>query len=85
MVTLSDTLRKAIQESGLSMRRLSINTGINRLWLTRFLEGFQMTSDNIDKLADFFGLGLAHFGNEQNQYINIGRYVTLFFRKHARK
>jgi len=33
-------------------------TDINRLSLTRFLDGFQMTSDNLDALAAFFDLTL---------------------------
>ena len=34
-------------------------TDINRLSLTRFLDGYQMTSDNIDALAFYFDLTLT--------------------------
>jgi len=59
MDTLSDILRQAIRDSGLSVRRLSIETGINRLCITRFLEGHQLTSDNLDALARHFNLTLT--------------------------
>ncbi len=59
MVTISDILRQAIRDSGLSVRRLSIHTGINRLCITRFLEGYQLTSDNMDALAHYFDLTIA--------------------------
>lgn len=58
MDTLSNILRQAIRDSGLSVRRLSIETGINRLCITRFLEGHQLTSDNLDALALHFDLTL---------------------------
>ncbi|OQB27176.1 MAG: hypothetical protein BWY09_03201 [Candidatus Hydrogenedentes bacterium ADurb.Bin179] len=59
MVTISDILRQAIRDSGLSVRRLSIHTGINRLCITRFLAGCQLTSDNLDALAHYFDLTLT--------------------------
>jgi len=59
MVTISDILRQAIRDSGLSVRRLSIHTGIARLCITRFLEGYQLTSDNMDALAHYFDLTLT--------------------------
>ena len=59
MDTISDILRQAIRDSGLSVRRLSIHTGINRHCITRFLEGYQLTSDNLDTLAHYFDLTLT--------------------------
>ncbi len=59
MNTLSDTLRKAITNSGYSIRRLHIITGINRETITRFLRGENMTMHNADKLAELMGLELT--------------------------
>ena len=58
MSTVSDTLRKALWDSGLSVRRLSINTGINRETINRFLHGENMTIHNADKLAALMGYEL---------------------------
>jgi len=59
MNTLSDTLRKALTDSGYSIRRLHIITGINRETITRFLRGENMTIHNADKLAELMGLELT--------------------------
>ena len=59
MNTLSDTLRKALTNSGYSIRRLHIITGINRETITRFLRGENMTMHNADKLAELMGLELT--------------------------
>jgi len=59
MNTLSNTLRKAITDSGYSIRRLHIITGINRETITRFLRGENMTMHNADKLAELLGLELT--------------------------
>lgn len=58
MNTISDTLRKAITDSGYSIRRLHTITGINRETITRFLRGENMTIHNADKLAELMGLEL---------------------------
>ena len=59
MNTISDRLRSATQESGYSIRRLSILTGINRETITRFLRGENITIHNADKLAELLGLELT--------------------------
>ena len=59
METLSDILRRSIRESGLSVRRLSIHTGINRECITRFLRGLQLGSNSVDVLAHYFDLTLT--------------------------
>ena len=59
MDTISNILRQTIRDSGLSIRRLHLDTGINRRCITRFLEGYQLTSDNLDALALHFGLTLT--------------------------
>ncbi len=58
MNTLSITLRKALQDSGYSIRRMSILTNINRETITRFMRGKNITMDNADKLAALMGLEL---------------------------
>jgi len=57
--TMSDVLRKAIRDSGISMRRLSIDSGIARPSLIRFARGDQsLRLDVADKLAAYFNLRL---------------------------
>lgn len=59
MKTLSDTLKKAITESGLSDKRLGELTGVNRLSIGRFMAGTQYLSmAQAEMLAVFFGLEL---------------------------
>ncbi len=58
MITLSDTLRKAVTDSGYSIRWMHLITGINRETITRFLRGENMTIHNADKLAELMGLEL---------------------------
>lgn len=59
MDTISNILRRVIRESGISIRRLYLDTGIGRLSLSRFMEGRQLTSNNIDTLAHYFDLTLT--------------------------
>lgn len=56
---LTDPLRKAIVESGISMLALSRETGIARASLIRFRRGeTSLRLDVADKLAVYFGLEL---------------------------
>lgn len=56
---LTDPLRKAINESGLPLLRLSQETGIARASLIRFARGDQsIRLDIADRLASYFGLTL---------------------------
>jgi hypothetical protein len=56
---LSDLLRKTIVDSGISLRQLSIDTGLTRSSLQRFRDRRQFLSlDAADKLAHYFGLEL---------------------------
>ena len=59
MKTISDILRDALNESGLSHYRINKGTGINRRCLARFRDGLVMDSTNIDRLAAYLGLTLA--------------------------
>ena len=57
--TMSETLRAAIVESGISYRSLSIATGVQRASIYRFADGRQsIRLDVADKLAAYFGLSL---------------------------
>jgi len=59
MSTLSETLRAAIQNSGKSYYKLSLETGLNRQVLARFAQ--EQTTLHLgaaDVLAEHFGLEL---------------------------
>ena len=57
---MTDPLRKVIVDSGLSMLRLSKETGVNRASLMRFVRGdTSLRLDVADKLAAYFGLELV--------------------------
>lgn len=59
MNTVSDKLRAAIRQSGISMYRLEIDTGVDRMCITRFLEGKAIVSHNLDLLCRYFGMELT--------------------------
>jgi len=57
--SITETLRRAIVESGASIRSLSIATGVQRASIQRFVDGRQsIRLDIADKLAAYFGLSL---------------------------
>jgi len=59
--TLSDVLRKAIDESGLSLYRIAKDTRITSQSLLRFRRGDQsLRLDKADALAAYLGLELTH-------------------------
>ena len=55
-----------MNDSGLSHRRISIDTGINRTCLRRFREGLPLTTDNADKLAAYLGMTLTQPVGDSN-------------------
>ena len=56
---VSDTLKQQIRECGLSHRQLSIQSGVDRRCIGRFVAGEIMLSlEAVDTLAAFFGLKL---------------------------
>ncbi len=59
MKTVSDKLRAVIRKSGISMYRLEIDTGVDRMCITRFLEGRAIVSYNFDALCRYFGMELT--------------------------
>jgi|CXWL01.1.fsa_nt_gi transcriptional regulator with XRE-family HTH domain len=54
---MTDALRKAIEDSGLTLYRIAKDTGIEQASLLRFNSGRQsLRLDLADKLAAYFGL-----------------------------
>jgi plasmid maintenance system antidote protein VapI len=59
MLSVSESLRKAIAESGLSFQALERETGVLRQSLMKFARGEQsLRLDMADRLAAYFGLEL---------------------------
>jgi len=57
---MTDVLRRAIADSGLSFRALEQETGVLRQSLMKFARGEQsLRLDQADKLAGYFGLQLV--------------------------
>ena len=57
IASLSDRLRRAINESGLSVNELAKQTVVQRMSIHRFLRGERsIRLDNAERLAEFFGL-----------------------------
>jgi len=60
MDTASDILKQAIIKSGDAMRRIEINTGVNRECVRRFVyDGKDIGSSNFDALAHYYDLTLT--------------------------
>jgi len=59
-MTITETLRKAIADSGLSFKALERESGVVRQSLMKFARRERyMRGDQLDKLADYFGLELV--------------------------
>ncbi len=59
-LTLSDALRAAIEQSGISRYRIARDTGLEQAALCRFVSNKRfLRLDNADKLAEYFGLRLT--------------------------
>jgi transcriptional regulator with XRE-family HTH domain len=58
--TMTDVLRTAIQESGLTRYRIATDTGIGETSLMRFMRGeTSLRLDRADALAEYLGLELV--------------------------
>ena len=57
--TLSDQLRDAIDECGVSRYRLSRETGVSEAQLCRFMAGEGLSVKSIDILGEYLGLKLT--------------------------
>ena len=58
-LSITDTLRQAIIDSGKSKRHLAKETDVDRMSITFFMQGKEMHSNNINKLAEYFGYELT--------------------------
>lgn len=58
-MTLSNEIRRAIEDSGWSRYRLAQETGIAQSVLSRFMAGKSLTLDTVDRIAKVLGLKLA--------------------------
>jgi plasmid maintenance system antidote protein VapI len=60
---MSEVIRRAIVESGMSYKALSRETGLTRASIQRFVDGRQsLRLDLADRLAEFFDLELRTRG-----------------------
>ncbi len=60
MNTLSDALKKALAECGLSQRRIERESGVNRNSIFRFMEGRTgLSLEQADMLVQYFGLAVV--------------------------
>ena len=58
--TMSNALKKAIAESGLTLYRIYKDTGVQKTSLIRFMRGEQsIRLDKADALAEYLGLELV--------------------------
>jgi plasmid maintenance system antidote protein VapI len=58
--SITDVLKNAVIESGISYKALSRETGVARASIQRFVDGRQsIRLDMADRLAAFFGLNLV--------------------------
>ena len=61
--SISDVLRQAIADSGLTYSELERATGVKRASMLRFMRGERsLRLDNADGLAEYFGLRLTGIG-----------------------
>ncbi|NLF58732.1 MAG: hypothetical protein GX580_13950 [Candidatus Hydrogenedens sp.] len=60
MIEFGDILRDAVRDSGMSMKKLSEESGVNRISLMRFMGGsMNLNLHAASRLAAYFGLVLV--------------------------
>ena len=70
---MTETLKKAIRESGLSLYAIAAASGVKRPSLSRFMAGTQsLRLDMADKLAAYFGVELKPAGRRPRKGANRG-------------
>lgn len=58
--SVSETLRKTIEDSGLSLLEIERQTGVSNAIINRFIHGKRgLNLSSVDRLAEFFGLELV--------------------------
>jgi transcriptional regulator with XRE-family HTH domain len=72
---MSDEIRQAVDDSGLSRYRICKELGIDQGLFSRFMAGTSALSlDNLDKLADLLGLKIVATGKKiEFQTARLGR------------
>lgn len=55
---IDDALRKAIQSSGISAKKMAAATEVPQTTISRFLRGHEMSSGKMAKIAAYLGLEL---------------------------
>jgi hypothetical protein len=68
-MAISDQLRQAIRDCGLSLNQIAKGAGVDQPMLSRFMSSDGQANDirlqrNADKLADYFGLELTPMANK---------------------
>jgi transcriptional regulator with XRE-family HTH domain len=53
---LSDQIRDAVKDSGMTKYRIAAATGVQQSSLSRFMRGGSLSLDTLDRLADVLGL-----------------------------
>lgn len=57
--TISEMLRRAIRESGIPLKRIETETGVQRMSIDRFLNGKSLRLDKADILCEYFGIEIS--------------------------
>lgn len=55
-MTISDQLRTALADSGLTQSQIAEASGVSQRAVSQFLAGYQVRSDTLDALADAVGM-----------------------------
>jgi hypothetical protein len=66
-MTISDQLRTAIRECGLSANELGKESGVPQPMITRFLNGSELRTNTVDKLAAYFRLELRPIAKQKRK------------------
>ncbi len=57
--TLSNQIRQAIADSGLTLYRIAKDGKVNAAALTRFMQGKSLTLTSVDRITGVLGLGIV--------------------------
>jgi len=55
MPTLSETIREELRNRKISLRKVHLATGLQRITVKDFLDGKECRSGTLDKIAEFLG------------------------------
>ena len=57
-LSVSATIREAVEKASVTRYQIAKETGISEATLCRFAQGGSLKLETLDKLAEYFGLGL---------------------------